>query len=135
MGDARPRGRNTTLAIWGENDMSVKEFTRFLDRLPPKVSVVLVMVQCFGGGFADVIFNNADETHGLALANRCGFFATLPTRVAAGCTADADEENYHEYSTYFWAGLYGRTGTGDAVEPPDYNNDGRVSLAERTLTR
>lgn len=124
------QGRNATLAIWGENDMSVKEFTKLLDWLPPKVSVVLVMVQCYGGGFADAIYKDADATHGLAMANRCGFFATLPNRVAAGCTADADEENYHEYSTYFWAALYGRTRTGEAVEMPDYNNDGRVSLAE-----
>ena len=124
------QGRNTTLAVWNENDMPVKEFVKLLDRLPPKVSVVLVMVQCYGGGFADVIFNNADPTQGLSPRNRCGFFATLPTRVAAGCTADADEENYHEYSTYFWAALYGRTRTGEAVDLPDFNGDGRVSLAE-----
>lgn len=122
--------RNTTLAIWHERPMPVKEFVRLLDRLPPKVPVVLVMVQCFGGGFANVIYNDADPARGLSPRNRCGFFATLPTRVAAGCTADADEENYHEYSTYFWSALYGRTRTGEPVEPPDYDSNGRVSLAE-----
>jgi hypothetical protein len=124
------QGRNTTLAIWNENDMPVKEFVKLLDRLPPKVSVVLVMVQCYGGGFADVIFNNADPMLGLSPRSRCGFFATLPNRVAAGCTADADEDNYHEYSTYFWSALYGRTRKGETVAPPDFNEDGRVSLAE-----
>lgn len=124
------QGHNTTLALWHEQDMSVKEFAKLLDRLPPKVSVVLVMVQCFGGGFADVIFNDADSAKGLCSRDRCGFFATTPDRVAAGCTADVDEENYHEYSTYFWAALYGKKRTGEQVSPPDFDHDGRVSFAE-----
>lgn len=123
-------GHNTALAMWREADMPVSEFVKLLDRLPPKVSVVLVMVQCFGGGFADVIFNDADPSHGLSHRNRCGFFATTPDRVAAGCTPDVDEDNYREYSTYFWAALYGRTRGGEVVPPPDYDGDGRVSLAE-----
>lgn len=123
-------GHNTGLAMWREPDMPVTEFVKLLDRLPPKVSVVLVMVQCFGGGFADVIFNDADPFKGLSSRSRCGFFATTPDRVAAGCTPDVDEDNYREYSTYFWAALYGRTRAGEAVPPPDYDGDGRVSLAE-----
>jgi hypothetical protein len=123
-------GHDTTLAMWNEPDMPVKEFVKLLDRLPPKVSVVLVMVQCFSGGFADVIFNDADPSKGLSSRNRCGFFATTSDRVAAGCTADVDEENYREYSTYFWAALYGRKRTGEAVPPPDFNQDGHVSFAE-----
>ena len=123
-------GHNTTLAMWNEPDMPVNEFVKLLDRLPPRVSVVLVMVQCYGGAFADVIFNNADASKGLTARNRCGFFATSADRVAAGCTQDVNEENYREYSTYFWAALYGRTRTGEAVEPPDFDHDGRVCLAE-----
>jgi hypothetical protein len=121
---------NTTLAMWNESDMPVIEFAKLLDRLPPKVSVVLVMVQCFGGGFGDVIFENADSAKGLSSRNRCGFFATTADRVAAGCTADVDEENYHEYSTYFWAALYGHKRTGEPVPAPDYDGDGHVSFAE-----
>jgi hypothetical protein len=51
-------------------------------------------------------------------------------RVAAGCTSDVDEENYREYSTYFWAALYGQTRTGQPIRPPDFDGDGKVSLAE-----
>jgi hypothetical protein len=121
---------NQTLAIWNESDMPVKEFAGLLDKLPPRVQVVLIMVQCFGGGFADVIYNDADPAKGLSARNRCGFFATIPTRFAAGCTADVNEEDYHEYSTYFWAALYGQTRTGQPVAKPDYDGDGNVSLAE-----
>lgn len=122
--------RDTTLALWHEPDMPVSEFAKLLDRLPPKVSVVLIMVQCFGGGFADVIFNDRNPAKGLSSQNRCGFFATTADRVAAGCTPDVNEEDYREYSTYFWAALYGRKRSGEAVPPPDYDGDGRVSLAE-----
>lgn len=121
---------NQTLAMWNEPDMAVHEFAGLLDRLPSKVSVVLVMVQCFGGGFANVIYNDADPNKGLSPRDRSGFFATIPTRFAAGCTADADEENYKEYSTYFWAALYGQKRTGEAIKLPDYDGDGKVSLAE-----
>jgi hypothetical protein len=121
---------NQTLALWNEGDMTVKEFTSLLDKLPARVDVVLVMVQCFGGGFADVIYTDGDQSKPLSPRHRCGFFATIPTRFAAGCTADVDEENYHEYSTYFWAALYGKTRMGDVIAPPDYDHDGKVSLAE-----
>lgn len=119
-----------TLAMWNEPDMTVREFNTLLDGLPKGVSVVLIMVQCFGGGFADVIYDGAAADKGLSAANRCGFFATVPTRPAAGCTAQVKEEGYREYSTYFWAALFGKTRTGKKVPPPDYDGDGKVSLAE-----
>ena len=129
-GGAGKPARNTTLALWGEGGMPVKEFAALLDKLDPKVQVVLIMVQCHAGGFADVIFKDANAGTQMSSAHRCGFFATSAERMAAGCTPDIDEDNYREYSTYFWAALYGRTRTGQAVRRPDYNADGHVSLAE-----
>ncbi len=122
--------RNTNFVLWHEPAMSVSEFTGLLDRLPPHIAVVLVMVQCFSGGFADVIYGAADPAKGLSAQNRCGFFATTFDRTAAGCTSDIEEEDYHDYSTSFWAALYGRTRTGQTVAFSDYDGDGRVSLAE-----
>src|SRR5258706_7904451 len=91
--------RNTTLAMWGEGSMPVKEFVALLDKVDPKVQVVLIMVQCHAGGFADVIFKDAQSGTQMSSATRCGFFATSPERNAAGCTSDIDEDNYREYST------------------------------------
>jgi hypothetical protein len=119
-----------TMALWNEDSMTVSEFVGLLDKLPARVKVMLIMVQCYSGGFADVIYNGGDANKGLSSKLRAGFFATIPTRVAAGCTSDVDEENYREYSTYFWAALSGKTRTGEAVNRPDYDNDGHVSLAE-----
>jgi hypothetical protein len=127
-GRGRPQ-RNTTLALWNDASMPVKEFVTLLDRVPADVPVVIVMVQCHAGGFADVLFDRGTPPN-LSNANRCGFFATLHNRQAAGCTADIDEENYHEYSTFFFAALHGRSRTGEAVARPDYDRDGKVSFAE-----
>lgn len=121
---------NQTLAMWNEDGMPVKEFSGLLDKLPAKVRVVLIMVQCFSGGFADVLYTDADANKPLSPRNRCGFFATIPTRTAAGCTSDVDEENYREYSTYFWAALYGQKRSGEKIEKPDFDHDGKISLAE-----
>jgi hypothetical protein len=125
--------RDTTLTLWNENSMDVKEFAGLLDKLPPKVQVVMVMVQCHAGGFADVIFNNAQagpNPSALSDRHRCGFFATVPERPAAGCTPDINEDNYHEYSTYFFEAMSGQSRTGSHVDPPDFDGDGHVSFAE-----
>jgi hypothetical protein len=122
--------RNTTMDLWQDGGMRVTEFTALLNQLNPKVKVVLVMVQCHSGGFADVIFKDGAPGPVLAEPQRCGFFATWHDRLAAGCTPDTVEENYREYSTYFLAALSGKTRTGQPITPPDYDQDGRTSLAE-----
>jgi hypothetical protein len=128
-GPGKP-SQNTTLAMWNESSLSVRSFVALLDRLPPKVSVVLIMVQCFSGGFADVIYDKGDASRGLSPRNRCGFFATTFDRTAAGCTPDIMLDDYREYSTYFWAALCGHTRTGKAVEEPDFLGDGRIGMSE-----
>src|SRR5258706_539738 len=91
---------------------------------PPKVNQLLAQ-----------IFDREDGQEGkegknMSKAERCGFFATSAERMAAGCTSDIEEDNYREYSTYFWAALYGRTRSGKTIERPDYDGDGHVSLNE-----
>ncbi|QDU96792.1 hypothetical protein [Lignipirellula cremea] len=127
--DRRQPG-NTRLMLWNRESLLVSELTHYLDALPEGVSTTLVMVQCYSGGFANFLFHDGDPAKGLAPQPRCGFFATVEDRVAAGCTSDIREENYLEYSTYFWAALFGETRTGQSVPPPDYDGDGVVSLAE-----
>ncbi len=122
--------QNTLLYMWNNQNMTMKEFTGLLDKLDPQVQVVMVMVQCFSGGFANVIFKDGDQKNGLSPAARCGFYATVHDRPAAGCTPDIREENYKEYSTSFWAAVYGKTRLGKQVPKPDYDGDGQVSYNE-----
>ena len=121
---------NTKLYLWNNQSIYVRDFVARLDKLPGDTPVVLVMVQCFAGGFANIIFEQGDPEKDLSPSRRCGFYATVHTRPAAGCTPDINEANYREYSTYFWEAIYGKTRLGDPVTRPDYDGDGRVSLAE-----
>ncbi|MGB6042541.1 MAG: hypothetical protein WBF93_05225, partial [Pirellulales bacterium] len=122
--------RNTTLQVWLGKKYSVRQFTQRLNKIPPQVPVVLVMVQCFAGGYANVIFKDGDPTQGVAEHPRAGFFATVHHQQAAGCTPDINEANYQEYSNYFWAALCGESRLGEKVDKPDYDSNGEVDFSE-----
>jgi hypothetical protein len=123
--------QNTVLYLWKHEEIRMKELAKLLDSLPDGVKVVLIMVQCYSGGFANLAFANGNPANGPTRADICGFFATTHDRPAAGCTPDIDEQNYHEYSTYFWEAIRRRTRTGDPIRRnPDLDADGTVSFAE-----
>ncbi|MEM9656910.1 MAG: hypothetical protein AAF961_00985 [Planctomycetota bacterium] len=121
---------NTSLYLWDSESVEASEFGRWLDRIPPEVDVVLVMVQCYAGGFANAIYQRNDPELGLSPARRCGFFAQVHDRGAAGCTPEANEIEYEEYSSYFWAALRGSSRGGEPITSADYDGDRQVSLAE-----
>ena len=121
---------NTTAYLWSNSRLKVNELVKKLDELPLKQSTILVMVQCYSGGFANILFQDGDPKKGVSKHARAGFFSTVQNRVAAGCTPDIREENYQEYSTSFWEALSGQTRTGSTIIKPDYNADGKTSLIE-----
>ncbi|QNN22415.1 hypothetical protein HED60_09055 [Planctomycetales bacterium ZRK34] len=130
-GKAKPKSsQNTLVHLWNRQDLSMRDFVKRLDKLPATSPVVMVMVQCYAGGFANVIFNEGDPDKGLSDAPRCGFFATVHDRPAAGCTAAIDEAEFEEYSSCFWAALLGVNRLGEKVDKPDYNHDGVTSFNE-----
>jgi hypothetical protein len=122
--------QNTELYLWNNQRLSASAFSQELDKLPAQVDVVLVMVQCHAGGFANVLFDKANAARGMSPAHRCGFFATLYDRPAAGCTPDVQTENDQEYSSFFWAALGGKDRAGMASVSVDYDNDGATSFAD-----
>ncbi|TWU48861.1 hypothetical protein Poly51_47650 [Rubripirellula tenax] len=124
------RDRDTEIALWDYSSIKMTEFTALLDRLPDDIDVVVVMVQCYAGGFARYCFVDGDPDQGLAKQRRVGFFATVHDRPAAGCTSDVDEVNYVEYSTYFWAAVRGIDRSGAPIDPPDYDGDGKIGFDE-----
>ena len=126
----RSKPYDTIISLWDNQKISVTEVVELLDELPEGVRIVAVMVQCYTGGFARFIYNDGDPDKGLSQQQRCGFFATLHDRVAAGCTPEIDEATYVEYSTYFWEALGGYTRMGEPIVSPDYDGDGSVSFDE-----
>lgn len=122
--------QNTGMYLWSKKKMPTQAFVGHLDKLDQETPVVLVMVQCYSGGFANVIFNEGNPDKGLSEHNRCGFFASVHDRVAAGCTPHVNEADYKEYSSYFWAALSGEDRMGQPINRPDYNGDGVTSYLE-----
>ena len=66
---------DTTLYGWQKKTLKASDFATWLDRVPAKVPVVMVMAQCYCGGFSHAIFQQGDSKNPLADGLRCGFFA------------------------------------------------------------
>ena len=124
------RKHDTSIAMWDKTSLRMREFADLLDEMDPAVDVVMVMVQCYTGGFSHLIYEGGDPSNGLSPQSRTGFYATVHDRPAAGCTPDVNEANYEEYSTFFLAALMGADRSGSKIEPPDYDENGHVSLEE-----
>lgn len=121
---------NTHTYLWNNSKIKVSELSKKMDKLPVSQKSIFIMVQCYSGGFANIIFKDGDPRKGLSKHYRAGFFATVHDRVAAGCTPDIREKNYREYSTRFWEALCGESRMGKKTISPDYNKDGKTSLNE-----
>jgi Caspase domain len=121
---------DNAMVMWDEDLMTVQNFTRQLDRMPPKKPFVTVMVQCYSGSFANLIYQGGKAKNGVAKHDRCGFFATVKSLPSVGCTPEVDEADYQDYSSSFFAGLSGVSRTGKKVASADYDGDGRVAFRE-----
>lgn len=119
---------NTTIDCWDEKTITAREFSQWLNKLPAKVPVVMVMAQCYCGGFAHTIFQDLKADQGLAPQLRAGFFAQQHNLPAAGCRPDIEHDE--EFSSYFWGALAGRSRNGIPVKDCDVDQNGVVSFAE-----
>lgn len=118
----------TSVYGWNREAFKSSDLARWLDRVPDRVPVVMVMAQCYCGGFSHAIFENADAAKPLAKGLRCGFFAQRHDLPAAGCRPDIS--NDREYSSYFWGAFAGQSRNGNCIEDVDLDKDGKISLAE-----
>jgi hypothetical protein len=119
---------DTSIDCWNAKKITAREFSHWLDKLPADVPVVMVMAQCYCGGFGHLIFQDLNESQGLAAQSRVGFFAQQHDLPAAGCRPDIEHDE--EFSSYFWGALEGHSRNGVAIEGVDINGDGVVSFAE-----
>lgn len=129
-GSAKKDGddHETSVTCWGNRDLNMSELAEWLDKLPKDVPVVLVMAQCYCGGFAHTIYKEGQVDSGLPDNIRTGFFAQRHDLPAAGCRPDVD--NDEEYSSYFWGAILGQMRSGKPVLEADVDKNGRISLAE-----
>ncbi len=116
--------------LWAEGGITPAVLSRQIEKLPAGTPVTVVMVQCFSGAFANLIFQNGDPNGPLLDRPVCGFFAATREREAAGCTPELNEAEYRDFTSSFFAGLTGRDRVGRKVPRPDYNADGKVGFDE-----
>lgn len=125
---------NNRFDLWAETGpdagLAVHKLAEEIDRLPAGAPVTLVMVQCFSGAFGNLLFEGGNPQGALIRRDIAGFFATTKDRVAAGCTPEVNEADYHDFTSYFFAALTGRSRMGQSVTGADYNRDGRVGMDE-----
>jgi hypothetical protein len=88
------------------------------------------MVQCFSGAFGNLLFEGGNPANDLSEREIAGFFSTIDSRMAAGCTPEVDEKEYRDFTSYFFAALSGEDRVGRKVTGADYNGDGIVSMDE-----
>ncbi len=119
---------NTSIDCWDRREISAREFAGWLDQLPIELPVVMIMAQCYCGGFGHTIFTDLDEAQGLSTHLRAGFFAQQYDLPAAGCRPDIEHDE--EYSSYFWGAIAGRSRNGVPTQPRDLDNNGVISFAE-----
>jgi hypothetical protein len=122
---------NNDFDLWGAQEkLSVRDLAAHIAGLPVDVPVTLVMVQCFAGAFGNVLFTGGDPKAAPVDRPITGFFAATRERMAAGCTPEVNEAEYHDFTSYFFAALTGRDRVGRPVKGADYDRDGRVGMNE-----
>ncbi len=119
---------DTSIACWNREKIQMSKFSKWLDDLPSSVPVIMIMAQCYCGGFSNTIYQQGDPANGLSEQVRVGFFAQRHDLPAAGCRPDI--ENDQEYSSYFWGAFMGRLRSGTEIENVDCDGDKRISFAE-----
>ncbi|MGC4045727.1 MAG: hypothetical protein QM758_18210 [Armatimonas sp.] len=112
---------NNWMDLWSSGQLQVADLKAELRKLPARRPVTIVMVQCHSGSFANLVLDPDLQDRPL-----CGFFAAPKERVAAGCTPSVLEEDYKDFTSYFFAALTGKDRVGRVVTKPDYNKDGKV---------
>ncbi len=130
-GPGGPNFSNNIFAMWRPSPpLSVTDLAGDLQSIPRSVPVYVVMVQCFSGGFANLLLRGGAAAGHFTSRPIAGFFASTRRTEAAGCTAAIDEANYPDFTSYFFAALTGRNRLGQRVTGADYRKDGKVTLAE-----
>lgn len=130
-GSSDRQGDNNNLYdMWNNEVLSVRDLSKHISRLPNTTPVTIVMVQCHSGSFANLIFEGGDPQADVVDRDIVGYFAATKERPAAGCTSEVNEEEYRDFTSYFFAALTGKDRVGRKVMGADYNKDGRVGMDE-----
>jgi len=78
---------NNAITLWGKGErLPVRDLAAMLGSLDPGVRVVVLMSQCYSGGFAELA--RARSRGALPDGSTCGYFSSTRDRPAYGCYAE-----------------------------------------------
>ncbi len=121
-----------TLVLWGSTVLGPPDLGAILADPATVRPSRLVVTSCFGGGFADAVFDpRAPE--GIPVAgDHCGLFATDWDHVASGCDTDPVRSRQEGYALHVLAALRGRDRDGHALARAsiDLDGDGAIGLLD-----
>ena len=121
-----------TMELWNNTKMTAAQLHSILDN--SNAPTRFVFTQCYSGGFHRLAYANSEKGLELSSTQRCGFTAESAYRLAEGCSASIDTNDYRDYTTYFFAALNGYDRNGEILGiDTDSNQDGQVTLREAHL--
>ena len=129
-GDRRSNYTNNWFDLWSGGRFTVKDLAQSIEGFPSETPITLIMVQCYSGAFGNVLFKGGDPQGELIDQHVAGFFAAIPERTSAGCTPAVNEEQYRDFTGYFFAALTGQDRMGRQITGADYDGDSRVTMDE-----
>lgn len=129
-GNIGAQPRHNTVSLWAQSALSVADLASRLDRSARPLR--LVVTTCFSGGFAELVFRDADQTRGASPHERCGLFAAPWDLEATGCDPNPDRAAQQGYGLLLLEALRGhdRHGTPLPLAQLDLDADGTISLLE-----
>ncbi len=121
-----------TMNLWDDTTLTASELHELLE--PRRSAFRFVFTQCYSGGFHRLAYADSSQGSELSETPRCGFTAESAYRLAEGCSASIDSDDYRDYTTFFFAALSGQERGGDIISrDPDRNEDGMTTLREAHL--
>jgi hypothetical protein len=130
-GDQGSEPRHNSVALWGNQALSVTHLAELHERHPRPLR--LVATSCFSGGFAELAFAEAHADPGHpARVSRCGLFAGTSDRETSGCDPNPNRRAQESYGLHFVHALSGtrKDGTPLPLALADYDHDGKIGLLD-----
>ena len=87
------------------------------------------MVQCYSGGFANVIFKEGNPKNEVSSHSRAGF-SPRPRLGSRQVARPTSAKKTIRNTALFWEALSGFSRMGKPIRKPDYNADGKISMTE-----
>lgn len=129
-GEGGESAPEASIALWGGDPFTPRDLARWLSDPREAGPVRVVITTCYSGAFAEIIFDEADESLGLARDVHCGLFATTAEDEASGCDPEPERARQEGFGIHFLHALRGLDRDGHALPRADLDGDGAVSLLE-----